>query len=90
MIITSVLLLPLIFLAFTIGEFLLLTYGNSTRNISGLPPAMITVLAETFAVTFETLIIYLFCKESVSLKQAFLLSLVTNAVSFGVSLFLYN
>jgi len=88
-IISAVLLLPLIFLVFTIAEFLLF-YGNSTRNISGLPPAMITALAETFAVSFETLIIYIFCKENVPLKQALLLSLATNAVSFGVSLILYT
>lgn len=88
-IITAVFLIPLIYILITVGE-LGLFYSNSTEYISGLPPAAVIALAETFAVSFETLIIYLFCKENVSLKQAFLLSLATNAVSFGVSLFLYN
>jgi hypothetical protein len=88
MITTAIMLTPLCFLLVGVG-ILLWSYGNTVRTISGLSPAVIIALAETFAVSFETLIIYLFCKENVSLKQAFLLSLATNAVSFGVSLFLF-
>jgi hypothetical protein len=89
MIILAVVLIPVFLLLVGVG-LIFWAYGDKTRTISGLPPAAVIALAETFAVSFETLIIYLFCKESVSIKQAFLLSLATNAVSFGVSLFLYN
>lgn len=81
-IITVVLLLVVVFLSF-IWLFVSL-FGNYTIAVRGLPTSITIVLAETFAITFEAVLIYILARKAlkVGLRRAVLISLVMNFSSY--------
>jgi hypothetical protein len=61
-------------------------YGYSNLQASGLPYYAVILVAELFAVFYETMMIYFLRKSEISLKQSALLCLVANVFScvFGL------
>lgn len=61
-------------------------YGNYTVHAVGLPPGIILLLSEAFAVLAEAGLIALMSRKTLSLWQVGLMSLLMNAASCGVGL----
>lgn len=57
---------------------------------AGLPFSLMLVLAEIFAIAFETLFIYWFSKRELSFLLTFFLILAANAASFGLGLLAFS
>jgi len=62
----------------------LASYGNSRIAVQGLPVSLTILLAEVFAITFETTLVYLLARKTLtlSLRHTALISLVMNVSSF--------
>lgn len=75
----------------SISVLMIASYGNVTPGSpNGLPFPLMLVLAEAFAVLFETLFIYGFSKRQFTLPLTFFLVLAANAASFGVGLLVFT
>ena len=87
-------LLGLLLAVFCAGSFVLLalagyaSYFPSTA--SGLPSATLLILAELFAVIFETIVIYLLNKRQLALARVAVMSLTANAASFLIGLLVFS
>jgi hypothetical protein len=69
---------------------LITSYGNNQfATPAGLPYPVMLMGAEAFAVLYEAVLIYLLSNRSLTFKQSALMSLVANAVSFGLGLLLF-
>lgn len=64
------------------------SYGGYDLTAGGLPPLVVLLLAETYAVVVEGVLIFGFTRREVGLREALLLSLGMNAASFLVGLLL--
>jgi hypothetical protein len=73
---------------FLIGMFVA-SYGNYTVHVAGLPWATVVVLAEVYAILFETVFIWLFLKKTVKPQWVALFVIFANAVSFLLGLVLF-
>ncbi|MEW5872071.1 MAG: hypothetical protein AB1894_22570 [Chloroflexota bacterium] len=61
-------------------------YANYRVNVTGLPTSVIILLAEIFAVTFESIFVAILMRKEITFKQAILLGALINATSFIVGL----
>ena len=87
-IIALIVAIPVCAVLFLIGMFAS-SYGNYRVHVSGLPWSVVVILAETFAVIFESFVLSTLLRPELSFKKALLLSLVTNAASFLLGLLLF-
>jgi len=69
---------------------LMVSYGNRSVHINGLPWGIVVLLAEIFAVVFESSILSLLFKGEVKYKKALLFSLIANSASFLLGFDLFN
>lgn len=88
MIITLAIAIPVCAVLFLAG-MLVFSYGNYRIHVNGLPWNTVVILAEVFAVFFESFVLAILLKPEFSYKKALLISLVTNAVSFLLGLLLF-
>ncbi len=68
----------------------MISYSEIPSPAAGFPFQWMLVLAEAFAVIFETLVIYWLGKRQLALPLTFFLVLAANAASFGAGLLLYS
>ena len=80
--------LPVCMVLFLIGMFVA-SYGNYTVHVAGLPWTTVVVLAEVYAILFETVFIWLFLKKTVKPQWVALFVIFANAVSFLLGLVLF-
>ncbi len=88
MIIALIVAIPVCAVLFLVGMFAF-SYGNYRIHVNGLPWNLVVILAEAFAVFFESFVLASLLKPELSYKKALLISLVTNAVSFVLGLLLF-
>lgn len=62
------------------------SYGAVYPSLAGLPVWLVLLLAETYAVLVEGLLLHGFTRRQVPLKEALLVSLMMNAASFVIGL----
>ena len=86
--IAMVIAVPVCAVLFLIGMFIS-SYGNYTVHVSGLPWVTVVILAEIFAVGFESIILTLLLNDKFPYHKALLFSLFANAASFLLGLLLF-
>lgn len=86
--ITLVIAVPVCAVLFLIGMFIS-SYGNYTIHVKGLPWSLVVILAEVFAVGFETTNLYLLLKDKFPYQKTLLFSLFANAASFLLGFLLF-
>jgi len=71
-------------LIFSCGWMSMVSYGNQRVEVRGLPVGLTILLAELFAVVFETAIVFFLARKTISLSlmQVALISVVTNLCSY--------
>lgn len=80
--------IPVCVVLFFIGMFVA-SYGNFTVHVAGLSWTNVVILAEIFAVLFETFFIWFFLKKEVKLKYIAAFVLIANAASLLLGLVIF-
>lgn len=88
-VIALIIAIPVCAVLFLVGMFIS-SYGNYKVHVTGLPWSVVVILAEIFAVFFESFVLSNLLRPDVSWKKTLLLSLVTNAASFLLGLLLFQ
>jgi len=79
---------PVCLIAYLIAS-VLISYGDRTVVANGLPWSLVVLLAEIFAVVFESSVLFVFFKRVISYKKVLLFALIANAASFLLGYFLF-
>jgi hypothetical protein len=70
-----------IFIVSLFTSFIFYGYGYSTMLVGGLSSQLIIIIAEVFAVIYETIMVYLLRKRDISFIQSFLICFTANVLS---------
>jgi hypothetical protein len=79
---------PVCVVLFMIG-LLAVSYGSYTVHVAGLPWTTVVILAESFAVIFETIFIWLFLKKEQKLLWVAVFVIIMNASSLLLGLLVF-
>jgi hypothetical protein len=89
LIILGIFSLPVTFVCFFFMLFVT-EYGNQSVPAAGLLPGVIVLLSEIFAVVCEAALITVLSKGALSWRQAGVMSLLTNTISFLWGLLIFG